>query len=269
MERKRWKKPTGVILLLASFFFLIWPGFRVWKAAELNAVLENLYDSSKEFTYSELYTSFLQGGYCKNIPVKDMAGELTKYVDSNTVIGGAGPFSLETMELPVDITYYSAPDTDSQAVFEISMGTEIVVNPQPEGGWMANGYGCVGLPDYTRGWRCVRPFMEAGSGEDPEKLPYYYVPMEDLETILRQYVHKVNENREIAPWSAEQENLFVEQHLRNCDSVLYSLGIFSSPDLSYPIWDTWDTVLLGGFIALFLAGSILLLLEKKFESDTN
>ena len=142
MERKRWKKPTGVILLLVSFFFLFWPGFRVWKAAELNAVLKNLYDSSREFTYSELYTSFLQGGYCKNIPVKDMAGKLTKYVDSNTVIGGAGPFSLETMELPVDITYYSAPDTDSQAVFKISMGTEIVVNPQPEGGWMTNGYGC-------------------------------------------------------------------------------------------------------------------------------
>ena len=113
MERKRWKKPTGVILLLASFFFLFWPGFRVWKAAELNAVLKNLYESSRKFTYSELYTSFLQGGYCKNIPVKDMAGELTKYVDSNTVIGEAGPFSLETMELPVDITYYSAPDTDS------------------------------------------------------------------------------------------------------------------------------------------------------------
>lgn len=261
--RRHVKEKTGVCLLLLSLLPLLWAGLRANDALRLNAALRELYSSPKAFQYSDLYCGFLNGGYRANIPVKDMAGELSKHVRNNTVIAGSGPFTVETMKLPVDLAYYAEPDDRGEMALEIPKGTEVVVSPDPDGGWFTEGYGCAGLPDYKRGWRCVRPFLEKGSQEDLDDLPYSYIRLETLETVLRQYVAEVNRQRTAAPWDKGQENHFVIQHLRNCDSMLYRLGVFDSPDLQYPVWDSADTLLAGLFAVLLVSGIALLAMGRR------
>ena len=265
MKRKCAKdvsKKIGILLLSVALIPLLYSGIRIKDAIWLNEAIANGHNFSDKFSYSDLYTSFLQGGYKEGRPVKEMAAELEIYLKRWRVIGlsdEGGVFTQKTMELPIDLTYYAEPSRDSHITVELKQGETIAFLPNPQNSYGEIGYGCIGLPDYKQGWRCVRPFLKEGEYEELEKLPYYYIPLSDLETVYWNYLedslHTENQQK------GEYE--FFIRYLRYCDISLYEHSLFVSPDLSYPIWDTWDTVLLGGSIVLLLAGSILLLLSRN------
>ena len=265
ITKNKFIKLFRIILFTFSFFILVLLGFRLWQAVEWNNVLHQTYPLSSEFTYSDLYSSFLKGGYRDGVPVKDMASQLEDYANPVDVVASEGPFTQETLELPIDITYYAEPSGDTVAL-QLKKGEKVIVAPDPEknSGWLEIGYGCVGYPDYTPGWRCVRPFMVEGSGEQVEELPYYYIPLQDLETIFRQYVKEINAQREAEGiQKIEDGNGSIAQWVLSCDYGLYKKGIFHSPDLQQPLWDMWDTALVCAFALLFLGGLLLLAAGRK------
>ena len=256
------KKDIGIFLLLLSLVPLSWAGVRLGTALKDRADFRFSYTYEGEFQYSELYETILEGGYQKNRPVKDMAEKLERCMPM-VVPAMRGPFVQETMELPIDITYYAEPSQSSEPVLKFQKGEKVKISPDTEGAWPVNGYGCIGLPDYRPGWRCVKPFIKGGSGESVEELPYYYIPLQDLETILRQYTAEINAQAksEMSKIGKNQKDFY--RILLACDLVLYRKGIYNSPELEYPVWDTWDTVLVSASGILLLSGIILWIANGK------
>ena len=250
----------GACMVVLSLAPLLWAGFRILDTARLNVDIQAGFHLAEKFEYSDLYNSFLDGGYRAQIPVKDMAPALESYSYLGWVVAVNSAFTQETVELPMDLTYYAGPSRDSAVAFSLKKGETVVVMPQTEASGVIVGYGCVGFPDYQKGWRCVRPFMKAGGGEKLEELSYFYIPMADLETVLRKYTSECNGKRTV---SIENENLFIAKTLRLCDWRLYEHGIYNSPDLQYPIWDPADTLLASIFAVLLVSGIALLLMGRK------
>lgn len=264
-KQHNWKKKIGGCLLVFSCIPLIWGGIRIGKALSVKADSEGQY-AYNEFQYSDMYGSILGGGYQQGVPVKSMAEALER-VQTNIVTAQKqeNPPSPE-MTLSVDLTYYEEPDTGSAIAAEIPKGTRILYFLDRETCIPEYGYGACSFPGYESGWRCVRPFLKAEETDSEEgeeaadKLPYAYIRLEQLEAVAWEY------RRQEPAWSAgsslpAEGQIFGE--LRAVDKEFYRKGIYASPDLSYPVWDIWDTVLLGVFIAFVLAGSILLLLSRN------
>ncbi|MFR8003770.1 MAG: hypothetical protein ACLU62_12765 [Hydrogeniiclostridium sp.] len=118
----------------------------------------------------------------------------------------------------------------------------------------------------------MRPFLKAeetdpeNAEEAAEKLPYAYIRLEQLEAVAWEYC------RQEPAWSAggslpAEGQIFGE--LRAVDKEFYRKGIYASPDLSYPVWDIWDTVLLASFVVLFVSGCILLVAGRKGKGSVS
>lgn len=270
MKRKNWKKYIAFSLLFLSLIPLIWEGILLGSAVYMKRHSESQY-ASNEFAYSDTYDSYLDGGYSRKVPVKSMAKKLERlHVEAVPLVGVSGELPSPEMILPVTLTYYEEPDTESTIAVEIPKGTEVLYFLNREWPMLVYGYGARSLPGYEPGWRCVRPFVKtqetvSGETEAIDKLEYAYIRLEQLEAVVWEY------RRQEPLWRRSENPLFIEgyvfEELRTVDMEFYQKGIYNSPDLAYPIWDTWDTVLLGVSIVLFLAGSILLLLEREERNE--
>ena len=89
MKRKCVKnvsKKIGILLLFVALIPLLYFGIRIKDAIWLNEVIANGHNFSDKFSYSDLYTSFLKGGYKEGRPVKEMAAELEIYLKRWRVI---------------------------------------------------------------------------------------------------------------------------------------------------------------------------------------
>lgn len=259
------KRLIGICLLLCSAVPLAWGGVRVGMAMFAKAEHEKQY-LYEEFQYSDMYGSILGGGYEQGVPVKSMAEKLERVQTAVVTAEEEADLPSPEMTLSVDLTYYEEPDTGSAIAAEIPKGTRILYFLDRETCIPEYGYGACSFPGYESGWRCVRPFLKAeetGSEEGEEaadKLPYAYIRLEQLEAVAWEYYRQ--EPAWFAGSSLPAEGQIFEE-LRAVDKEFYRKGIYASPDLSYPVWNVWDTVLLGSFVVLFVSGCILLIAGRK------
>lgn len=259
------KKLAGICLFILSVVPLAWGSARVAEAVSVRAEYEEQY-AYDAFEYSEMYASILGGGYEQKIPVKDMAEALERVQTNIVTAERQGNLPSPKTVLPTDLTYYEEPNAESAVLMEIPKGTEVLYFLDTETCMAEYGYGVCSFPGYEAGWRCVRPFLRAeeAASQDPAELagelPYGYIRLEELEAVSREYYTEVPQGSIESSLSME-ERIFEE--LRATDKEFYQKGICNSPDLLYPVWDMWDTVLACVFALLFLSGCILLVLAGK------
>lgn len=176
---------------------------------------------------------------------------------------GFDPYTL-SVTLPKDIVYYREENglkipaltllKDSEISFYI---TDHTIIPY--------GYGYLTFPTYERGWRYAVPFEVDGEndylrdwGEESilsqEEADFYYVKLEDIETVYRT-LFLTRQESTLDPREMERRVL---TNLLQVDGTLRWSNIYISPDVQAAILSPWNLFAFLIAFLLMLAAAVLL-----------
>lgn len=146
------------------------------------------------------------------------------------------------LTLPIDVHYYTSPDTSGEPALTLAKGTEVAAfsaSGELYVTYIDIGYGYCCFPDYKKGWRYGIPFttedLSHGVGRDWEnKADKYYVQTSELEAMAQAFWEANQDSPQI---QATTENKggkegFVHWLVRLPDELMEKLGYFDAPD--YP-----------------------------------
>ena len=176
------------------------------------------------------------------------------------------------------LRYYTGPDRNSPVALELKAGEEYYVISDD----YLLGEGNRTLPTYQRGWRCaaILRSVKPENQDHTENLnKRYYVNLGDLRRIqrdcewdyfLKDPLHNFGGPFYITYGSSETGkkkdylDIFTE-----CDSTMYRLGQYISPDLKKPLWDIWNTLFLTGAVLCLIAPPVCRKVKRRGEPATD
>lgn len=195
--------------------------------------MHEIEDLSKFLPYATIESNIDENAYSRLLATTD--SELGKESDYITVT------------LKDELNYYSFSNSEKTLVYAIPKGTEIIILPYWEQ-HIEYGYGFISFPTYEKNLRYAKAFLRADLitdttnkdlSEGIEAQPYYYVELSDLEEISNEiYDSSTNyETSTLKSFPKEKIPLWI-------DSYMYAAGIYCSPDIYHPYFDTTNIVLL-------------------------
>ncbi len=156
---------------------------------------------------------------------------------------------------PIEISYY-ADINDKSPVYRVEKGDIIYFQAEDSEGYETVYHGRVSLPTNESGWRLAKPFMVEGKETIDTLL---YVKLDDLMRIAYQWLEE-NPTAMRAMGFTEgdfgvlgvygiwpTQSNFSKILLLYIDRILYSKGVFLSPDLLNPVFSS------AAFVGLFLS----------------
>ena len=178
---------------------------------------------------------------------------------------GFDPYTL-SVTLPKDIVYYREENGIKVPFLTLSKGSEISFYITDHT-IIPYGYGYLTFPTYERGWRYAVPFEVDGEndylrdwGEESilsqEEADFYYVKLEDIETVYRTLFLTRREST-LDPREMERRVL---TNLLQVDGTLRWSNIYISPDVQAAILSPWNLFAFLIAFLLMLSAAILLFL---------
>ena len=203
--------------------------------------------------------------YAAHVPMEEMDVEPYRGLDGMT----AGTIPGDSLVLETPISYYREEDGEKIPVFTQEAGTEVKLHR------LAIGYFTHTLPTYEKGWRWGLALETARGGSDPE---WYYIRTEELQALAAQLRRQQRDAG--ATWLSESRRaLRLEsekaagwplspldgEEIFTVDAVFYRGGVFLSPDLPWPFWETDCTLLAcaAGVLALIPLGRGAVFLARR------
>ena len=99
-----------------------------------------------------------------------------------------------------------------------------------------------------------QPLMEDQAVLSQQDWDYYHVRLSDLEAVCSGYWNELEWDYSLQ--SRRRMRISVRElcslQLLSTDTVLYQSGIYQSPDLSVPLWDNTDTLLVSAGVAMIV-----------------
>lgn len=146
------------------------------------------------------------------------------------------------LTLPIDVHYYTSPDTSGEPALTLAKGTEVTAFPASGESYLTYthiGYGYCCFPDYEKGWRYGIPFTaeDLSQGVDAdweEEADKYYVQTSELEAVAQAFWEANQNSPEIQMTTQDvggQEE-FVHWLVRLPDQLIEDRDYFDAPD--YP-----------------------------------
>ena len=195
-----------------------------------------LQHNSKIKTEFRLSSSFTGGTdhYQANTPMEELGDSDFHFPGLNV----AAASSVRAFRLRSDLHYYDTPNRFSKPSLTLKAGTVCVMDGY------SLGQGPYSCPTYTQGWRYTTPLLPLHSER-------YYIPLSELERLYSDYYWDAYWScRRTGKGQFSQMNLLEaiknspsNREVLACDTYLYGMGYYLSPDLLLPLWDGWDTVL--------------------------
>lgn len=204
------------------------------------------YQKTNSFAYN-----ISSNPYKRGVPIDQMdLSEFDYYVSIPTIL--IGHKISNTIELPKKVVYFIQQDGIKVPALELPKGTTILWKPTDQLYYISPGYGCQGYPTCEKGWRYAQPFMISGKETDYAYLPYYFVRTTDLESVAKKAITSTkpmmntlaNKRRSV------QDGVFT--YTRFIDNIFYEKGVFFSPDLTQPIWQPLDMIMMSLAVVLLL-----------------
>ena len=176
---------------------------------------------------------------------------------------GFDPYTL-SVTLPQDIVYYREVNGLKIPALTLLKGSEISFYITDHT-IIPYGYGYLTFPTYERGWRYAVPFELDGKddyirewGEESilsqEEADFYYVKLEDIETVYRT-LFLTRQESTLDPREMERRVL---TNLLQVDGTLRWSNIYISPDVQAAILSPWNLFAFLIAFLLMLAAAILL-----------
>ena len=205
--------------------------------------------------------------YAARVPMEEMDVEPYRGLDGlSWAVALSGETSLVLKE---PISYYREENGEKILVFTQEAGTRIL-RPGPYLGDLLHT-----LPTYEKGWRWGLALETAQGGSDPE---WYYIRTEELQALAAQLRRQQRDAG--ATWLSESRRaLRLEsekaagwplspldgEEIFTVDAVFYRGGVFLSPDLPWPFWETDCTLLAcaAGVLALIPLGRGAVFLARR------
>jgi|GEM_PF-4679987 len=212
--------------------------------------------------------------------------------DLNTLMAGmigasyGAPPENHQQILSQDLVYYTWQNGKYTPAYTIPAGTKIYVGI---GGtadsriyWPQDGYGVCTWPTYDRGWRYGQTFLteadvmalaDEGKTETywlsraAEMQPFYYVRLHDLRPVAEALFANAEKDpeygrmKELGPFW--KQRLVEAETLLRKDKLLFSLGLYDSPDYCLPYLDAVNITLLVGAGAGLAACIFLRVRERR------
>ena len=231
-------------------------------------IMDTIRQNLAQEAFIPLTSSYNTEGEYAGLPLEatDFAGFTPLFASAQTLEFQEG--IVREYTLPCDISYYSWDGSDKIPALVLHKGTKILFFPTKAEGTplIPAGYGIRSFPGTEPGWRYAVPFMTADQPLMDEQVllsqqnwDYYHVRLSDLEAACSGYWKELE-------WNASLQNrrrmgMSIRElcaiQLLQTDAVLYRAGIYQSPDLSVPLWDSKNTLLTvagAGMLILFLVG---------------
>ena len=156
---------------------------------------------------------------------------------------------------PIEISYY-ADINDESPVYCVEKGDIIYFQAEDSEGYETVYHGRVSLPTNEPGWRLAKPFMVEGKETIDTLL---YVKLDDLMRIAYQWLEE--NPKAVRAMGIDKSDIgvlgvygiwptqsnFSKILLLYIDRILYSEGVFLSPDLLNPVFSS------AAFVSLFLS----------------
>lgn len=162
--------------------------------------------------------------------------------------------------LDVPIRYYAHPG-DTQPAFILETGEKVLVSSRGMD-WefsLQVGYGIITLPTQDPQWRYALPLRYADP-QRPLNEEMYFVRLDDIREFWKESQKAYPDIEQYALGYLEHENRFELTYKKSqfsdpllfADWQLYQDKIYVSPNLKWPLWDVWNTVLLvsGSLLAI-------------------
>lgn len=247
------------LLLLLGCICLITAGVRAVQQWQLHSVIQK--QLGEEFVPAA--SSYNADGAYAGLPLEatNFAGFAPLFPSAQTLMFQEG--IVREYTLPCDVIYYSWDGSDRIPALVLDAGTEILFFPTETEGApsIPAGYGIRSFPGLETGWRYAVPFLTAQQPlmEDQAVLSqqdwdYYHVRLSDLEAVCSGYWNELEWDYSLQ--SRRRMGISVRElcslQLLSTDTILYQSGIYQSPDLSVPLWDNTDTLLVSAGVAMIV-----------------
>lgn len=137
----------------------------------------------------------------------------------------------QVAEIPMTMSYYSAPDDEVEPAFQIDSGTRIILYSDDI---PMKGYGVQSWPTYQREWRYAAPFyVESDKPKiDSTERPMFYVRYSDL----RRLVNALDREGILRQAFETAEGVTPGMVVTSIDLALYRAGGYLSPSLLKDPW---------------------------------
>ena len=240
----RKKIAAGVLFLIMVVSFVIL-AMRIIPVIKKNQEIEDQWKISSE----KSIRSFRE--YKDKIPMEEM--DLEKLLEDVEVVP-MNAFEDEkgyTLTLTEDLHYYKSKEGKRVLEKTIPSGTEIQIFSAVHEKPRITGYGMNSLPTYERGWRYVRSFLTKEEAEGIEikeeaEDTYYFIKTNELEKVVDAFVQKYVKATDIPEGKNKDEyrKEIYNQQMYGVDSTMLTYGIYKSPNLTEPLINTGNIILL-------------------------